>query len=83
MSGSADHGGSVSGSADHGGSVTGRILTRRTRCQVRARPVLKGERRGSIQISGCGNEGEYLASAPVKGGIDPGHEIKTSECAGE
>ena len=73
----------MSGSADHGGSVTGRILTRRTRCQVRARPVLKGERRGSIQISGCGNEGEYLASAPVEGGIDPGHEIKTGECASE
>ena len=73
----------MSGSADHGGSVTGQILTRRTWCQVRAQPVLKDERRGSIQISGCGNKGEYLASAPVKGGIDPGHEIKTGECAGE
>ena len=42
------------------------------RCQVRARPVLRGESRGSIQISGCGNGGEYLASAPVKRGLTQG-----------
>ena len=33
---------------------------------------LKDERRGSIQISGCGNKGEYLASAPVTRGLTRG-----------
>ena len=55
-----------------GAQSTGRILTRRTRCQSTRTAGLKDERRGSIQISGWGNGGEYLASAPVKRGLTRG-----------